>query len=159
MQEYTLCFPINKDNQVLLGLKKRGHGADFYNGFGGKIEKGETHKECILRELQEESGIVGDPEYLLDVAEISFNFVGCTESIDDCLIHVFILCYWENTPIETEEMVPHFFDISSLPYNDMRDEDRIWIPYVLRGKRFYANFRYQDAPDNIAFCMIAFDDV
>lgn len=48
----------NESKQVLLGMKKRGFGANKYNGFGGKVEKGETILEGANRELKEEAGIV-----------------------------------------------------------------------------------------------------
>lgn len=37
--------------RVLLGLKKRGIGEGFYNGFGGKCEAGETVRQCAHREV------------------------------------------------------------------------------------------------------------
>ena len=39
MTDLTLTL-ITKDNQILLGLKKRGFGMGKYNGFGGKLEPG-----------------------------------------------------------------------------------------------------------------------
>ena len=42
MRPTTLCFPVNARGQILLGRKKRGFGVSKWNGFGGKIEKGET---------------------------------------------------------------------------------------------------------------------
>ena len=40
---------IRDSDQVLLGLKKRGFGVGFWNGFGGKVEKGETIEEGARR--------------------------------------------------------------------------------------------------------------
>ena len=40
----TLCLAI-QDGRLLLGMKKRGFGARWWNGFGGKIEEGETIEE------------------------------------------------------------------------------------------------------------------
>ena len=38
----TLVIPVDDDKKrVLLGLKKRGFGEGYYNGFGGKVEPGE----------------------------------------------------------------------------------------------------------------------
>ncbi|MDU1248770.1 MAG: DNA mismatch repair protein MutT [Veillonella sp.] len=37
MKPTTLVFPIDEQNRILLGRKKRGFGADKYNGFGGKL--------------------------------------------------------------------------------------------------------------------------
>jgi 8-oxo-dGTP pyrophosphatase MutT (NUDIX family) len=40
---------------ILLGLKKRGFGAGKWNGFGGKVEPGESIVQGARRELLEES--------------------------------------------------------------------------------------------------------
>lgn len=39
---FTLMFLANSEGKLLLGMKKRGFGSGKYNGFGGKVEKGET---------------------------------------------------------------------------------------------------------------------
>lgn len=47
---FTLVLPVDDvTRRVLLGLKKRGLGQDKYNGFGGKIEKGETVRQAAVR--------------------------------------------------------------------------------------------------------------
>ena len=48
---------LREDNRVLLGMKKRGFGAGKWNGFGGKLEPGETVVEAAAREVQEECGL------------------------------------------------------------------------------------------------------
>ena len=42
MKPTTLVFPIDEQNRILLGRKKRGFGANKYNGFGGKLDDGES---------------------------------------------------------------------------------------------------------------------
>ncbi len=60
MQLGTLCY-IEKDNKTLMlhRVKKEN---DIHNGMwiglGGKIESGESPEECIIREVQEESGLI-----------------------------------------------------------------------------------------------------
>ena len=44
MRDTTLCFPVNTAGDILLGRKKRGFGVTKWNGFGGKIETGETFR-------------------------------------------------------------------------------------------------------------------
>ncbi len=41
----TLCIPV-REQRVLLGMKKRGFGSGKWNGFGGKVESGETLEEA-----------------------------------------------------------------------------------------------------------------
>lgn len=48
---------IDAKDQILLGMKKRGFGMGKWNGFGGKVEPGETIEEGALREMAEESGV------------------------------------------------------------------------------------------------------
>ena len=63
MKVASLCFLVDKKNKrVLMGMKKRGFGAGKYNGFGGKVEAGETIEEAVIRELWEESGVNTYPE-------------------------------------------------------------------------------------------------
>ena len=42
----------------MLGLKKRGFGEGKYNGFGGKLNKGESFEEAACREIEEECGLI-----------------------------------------------------------------------------------------------------
>ncbi len=52
----TLCI-IYQYPKVLLGMKKRGFGAGRFNGFGGKVENGESIEEAAKREVVEEVGL------------------------------------------------------------------------------------------------------
>ncbi len=49
MRDTTLCFPVDGRGRILLGRKKRGFGKEKWNGFGGKIDAGETFRECAVR--------------------------------------------------------------------------------------------------------------
>jgi len=44
----TLAF-IRSGGDILLGFKKRGFGTGRWNGFGGKVEYGETVEEAAKR--------------------------------------------------------------------------------------------------------------
>jgi len=47
---YTLVV-LHNESCVLLGLKKRGFGKGKWNGFGGKVEEGETIAQAAMRYL------------------------------------------------------------------------------------------------------------
>jgi 8-oxo-dGTP diphosphatase len=57
--ESTLAFVFAHDlNQVLLIEKQKPiQHKGMLNGLGGKLEKGETHIECVVREVEEEAGV------------------------------------------------------------------------------------------------------
>lgn len=43
---------VEKNGRLLLGLKKTGFGSGYYNGFGGKVEPGETIAQAAHREVR-----------------------------------------------------------------------------------------------------------
>ncbi|HOE93293.1 MAG TPA: 8-oxo-dGTP diphosphatase MutT [Methanofastidiosum sp.] len=48
---------IKKDNKILIAKRKEGHLVNKWEFPGGKLEPGETPKDCLKRELCEEFGI------------------------------------------------------------------------------------------------------
>lgn len=54
--KYTICF-IRQGDHILLLNRETPAWMGMWNGVGGKIEKNETPLACIIREIQEETGI------------------------------------------------------------------------------------------------------
>jgi len=124
----TLCI-LRKDNDLLMGLKKLKLGAGYYNGFGGKLDPGETLEECIIREVKEESG--------LSLLEIEKRGIMTFETIDNLNeVHIYEGVSWVGDAIETDEMAPIWLKIDDLPYNKMWESDKIWHPYFFERKNF-----------------------
>lgn len=48
---------IRKDNKILLGKRKGGHGAGEWCPPGGKMEMNESPERCAVRETKEETGL------------------------------------------------------------------------------------------------------
>jgi 8-oxo-dGTP diphosphatase len=142
MKQATICFPM-RGAKILLGMKKRGFGAGKWNGFGGKVQDGESIEAAAARELAEESGLIAAPADFENVARIRF-FETNTPIFDDT---VFFLRKWEGVEKETEEMRPQWFDV--LPYDAMWAADRLWIPLLLAGKKIDGTVRFKKGMDEV----------
>lgn len=140
----TLCLVTN-GGKILLGMKKEGFGAGRWNGFGGKVKEGESIESSILRELTEESGLIAEPSALDKVAVLTFCFAGNPE----WQVHVFRVSRWTGEPSETKEMRPQWYDIGTIPYSEMWEADRHWLPLVLSGKRIEADVFYKDFSNDV----------
>lgn len=126
--EGTVCFVLDRPtHRLLLGLKKRGVGVGKYNGFGGKLEPGETAREAAARELWEESGLTVIPDFLQPMGHVFFPHV-------QQRMHLFVVTEWQGTPKESEEMMPQWFPLTTIPYSQMWPTDAAWLPVVLDGK-------------------------
>lgn len=124
---------------MLLGKKKRGFGLGKWNGFGGKLEEGESLETAARREMQEECGIT-----ILDMEKrglLLFSFEDGTPALE---VHVFAVIRFTGEPKESEEMLPAWFPITSLPFEKMWADDVYWMPSFLIGKKFRGQFHFQD---------------
>jgi mutator protein MutT len=138
MKHMTLLFLL-RDNDILLAMKKRGFGVDRWNGVGGKIEPGETIEQAAARECFEK--ITVKPDALEKVAYLTFTF---PDGTTDVLTHVFVAHKWDGEPTETEEMAPRWFSQNNIPYDTMWQDDRLWLPHVLAGKKIVATFAFDE---------------
>ncbi|KAL7830613.1 hypothetical protein SRHO_G00317400 [Serrasalmus rhombeus] len=133
----TLVLVVQPE-RVLLGMKKRGFGAGKWNGFGGKVQSGETIEQAARRELLEESGLTVD--ILQKIGNITFEFIGETELMD---VHIFRADTYTGEPTESEEMRPQWFDIDKIPFSQMWADDVLWFPLMLQKKKFLGYFKFQ----------------
>lgn len=136
----TLLF-LRRDNEILLAMKKRGFGANRYNGVGGKVDPGETIEQALIRECQEEINVT--PTSYRQVAEHDF----IQNEGDDpwrMYVHVYMCDQWQGEPVETEEMAPEWFDISKIPYDKMWQDDEYWLPQVLAGDKVFGKFTFDE---------------
>lgn len=136
VDEATLVFVIRED-EILLIRKKRGLGAGKINGPGGRLEPGESAAECAHREVAEELCVsaVG----LRECGVNSFIFV------DGYSIHVTVYTAedCEGMAQETDEAIPLWTPLASIPYEEMWEDDILWLPHVIEGRRFRGRFIFE----------------
>lgn len=142
----TICILVKGDpiDQVLLADKKVGFGAGKVVAVGGTVEPEETVQQAVVRELKEEINVTIAERDLQPAARITFRFPGRPEW--DRLVYVYLARRWRGEPEESREVVPRWFPVDGIPFDEMWADGRHWLPAVLAGRRVVA--RYEFAKDN-----------
>ncbi|KAF8508622.1 NUDIX hydrolase domain-like protein [Hysterangium stoloniferum] len=140
---YTNAFIWNdQTGKILLGYKKRGFGVGLFNGFGGKVEPGETSIDAAVRELKEEAGI---DAVLIPCGTLLFYEKNQPWAH---LVEVFYSNQYEGTITESEEMRPEWFSLPPelytnthrndppFPFGQMWSDVRLWLPLMITRRKF-----------------------
>ena len=130
---------VTDGDKILMIMKKTGLGSGYINAPGGHIELEETKTEAAIRETKEETGLtVSDLE---ERGILRFQFKDGLRMLG----YVFFTSSWEGELIdECEETKPFWTDISTLDYDAMWEDDRLWLPMALEGKKFSGYFIFDD---------------
>ena len=116
-------------------------------GLGGHSDPGESEAACALREVWEESGITIDPDSLTWRAALTFIFPARPEL--NAIVTVFFGQRWTGPVQDSEEITPEWFDTSSLPLDQMWDDETYWLPRVLAGETLIGTITYDEACKNV----------
>lgn len=148
----TICC-VHNDTHILLGeIIKEGKLKGMYNGFGGKVEQGETIEEAAKRELWEECQITPLDMFSRGIIEFSFEENGNPFDGKPTLeVHVFSVTRFEGEPTETNEMRPRWFLHGEIPFDKMWPDDPYWMPLLLAGKNFKGKFYLKNTKEIISY--------
>lgn len=122
---------VKKDNDMHWGK---------YNGVGGKFEFGESAEECLVREIQEETGITAT-EYAFKGMIFFPDFNGD----DEWYTYLYKVTDWEGE-IDFEgcdEGILQWIDKDKVLDLNMWEGDRIYLPWLDEDKFFSAKFMYK----------------
>eukprot|EP00941_MAST-03F_sp_MAST-3F-sp1_P003769 g3769.t1 len=155
MKRLSLVFIIDwQAHKILLALKKRGFGAGKINGFGGKLENGETMLACAKRELLEESHLNIKENCLWHQGLLRFHMKkdGMVDKSTgkvqkDLHVSVFSVdaeALGDQVAEETEEMKPQWYNFDNVPFEKMWPDDKDWFPFLLEKKRFCGKFTFRN---------------
>ena len=129
----TTLVLILKNGKVLLAQKKRGFAMGTFNGIGGKQDPGETIEQAMIRETQEEIGVT--PTAFKQVGLIRFDTWYKGERVD-LNLNIYTCTHFAGEIIETEEMIPEWFDMDKIPF----DAQRRFLETTLRQVREHRDF-------------------
>jgi 8-oxo-dGTP diphosphatase len=150
--QVCVCYVVRAGDsgqrQVLLGRKKTGLGTGKIVGLGGKIEPGETPVDAIVREVEEESGLVVAPGDLRELGYLRYTFPSRESWNQDST--VFVTEVFAGVPVESDEVAPEWYDFSDLPLDAMWDDAKYWLPQVLAGTPVHASFGFGEDLDTVA---------
>ncbi|HSV86403.1 MAG TPA: 8-oxo-dGTP diphosphatase [Levilinea sp.] len=144
MKQAAGCY-LRRGREVLLGLKKGGFGAGYFVGIGGQLEGDETAGQAVVREIREEVGAQVAPEDVVCLGSIIFLFPAIREW--DLHMTLFQAEHWQGEIIESKEIKPAWFRLDEIPYEQMWEDARYWLPHLLDGIRLQARIIYQ--ADNV----------
>ncbi len=112
MKKYTLGFIFNENMDKVLLIHKLvpAWQVGKINGLGGKMEEVEDGLSCIVREIQEESGLITEKE--------SWEFICKMHSLDfniDTFGYIYTGDINDAKSLEAEQI--EWFDVNNLPEN------------------------------------------
>lgn len=134
MYQVCVCYVLRERagrTEVLLGRKKHGLGEGYYVGLGGKLEPGERAVDAAVREVFEESGLVVVADELDPRGVLSYHFPHRESWSQES--SVFVTRRFEGDPVASDELDPEWFALDEVPYEQMWDDAKRWLPAVLAG--------------------------
>ena len=147
MYRYTLGF-IKRKDEILLVNREKKPWKGSWNGVGGKLNLNETIDNCIIREIEEETGITVLPSQVEDKGYLTWNsFDAMGQGL-----HIFLITLPDDfhypTPILTQEGILDWKKIEWI--NDFEnygvaDNIPYFLPTVLSKKdRYHYHCTFND---------------
>ncbi len=112
--------------------------AGKWNGLGGKFEPGETPEECIIREVEEESGLVIQNPSLRGV--LTFP---AFKNEEDWYVYVFVAREFSGTLGSSEEGIPEWVEDARLFELNLWEGDRVFMKCLEDDQFFSGKFAYE----------------
>lgn len=127
MKETTLCY-IEKDNKYLMlhrTKKKNDPNKEKWIGVGGKLEKDESVKDCLLREVMEETGLV------LTEYEYRGKIYFCSDTHNNETMYLYTATEFTGELIECKEGELAWIDKSKVLELNLWEGDKIFLQKLL----------------------------
>lgn len=141
MQVATLCYIRNNGRTLMLHRTKKENDMheDKWNGLGGKVDPGETPEECVIREVQEECGLmIRNPMFKGILTFPAFD------GNDEWRVFVFTASEFEGELTDSKEGSLEWISDNDLLNLNLWDGDRIFLKWLDRKGFFSAKFVYHN---------------
>lgn len=133
---------LYQDGKALFAQKLRGVGKGRWNGYGGKVESGESIESAMKREVEEESTVVPTEHKEIGINTFHVHYEG---GVHVWRVHNFKITKWEGVPKETEEMgAPTWFEEKDIPYDEMWQDDKFWLKHFFADRGFDAEYWFDE---------------
>lgn len=141
MKLATLCY-IQKDNKTLMihrVKKENDMHMGKWNGLGGKIIPGETPEECVIREVEEESGLkIKNPNLKGFITFPAFD------GFEDWYVFVYTATDFSRRLKKSDEGILRWINNSELLTLPLWDGDKIFLKWLDDDQLFSAKFIYKN---------------
>ena len=140
MQLATLCY-VKRDDQTLMihRVKKQNDIHEGkWNGLGGKVNPGETPEECVIREVEEESGL----KIINPILKGFLTFPKFNKNVD-WYVFVYETYDFDGELIDSIEGNLKWIDNSELTGLNLWEGDKYFFKWMLENKLFSAKFLYE----------------
>ena len=157
MKTYTLGF-LFRNGKIILAEKKRKIGAGKLNGYGGKIEDGEDKIGSLVREVEEECGVLLQEEKCEELGFVDFSRENKKEL--DARVYVYRIDDFSGEPKEMPGAgmgAPEEFPLDKIPYERMILGTEQFLNFVLEGKKFKGEIRYSEHGESLVKCVVELD--
>jgi len=137
----TECYIQRDDKTLMLFRNKKKHDINEgkWLGVGGKFEQGETPEQCLLREVQEETGVTLTAFKLHGV----MTFVALDGSTEPLYIFIFTASAYEGEVGECDEGTLAWIDTDKVVDLERWEGDRLFWEWIQSDAPFFsAYFEY-----------------
>lgn len=143
MKLATLCYVRDIQKGCTLMIHRIKKENDFHegkwNGLGGKLEKGESPEDCVIREVKEESGLEITQPHLHGF--ITFPLF---DGVDDWYVFIFTAEKFKGGIIDSPEGKLEWIPDNELLKLNLWEGDAVFMKWLFQDKFFSAKFLYED---------------
>ncbi len=144
VKEIALCHVI-RNGSLLLIRTEEGLSKGKWNAPNGEILKGEQPYKSAMKQVFQQTGLYVNK--VVDNGTVRLFLNGSNEFTYK--LHIFSTKLFSGDLKPNIKGEPRWFNISEIPYYEMWADDKYWTNLVLQGKKFDADFFFDEKNEKI----------